>query len=117
MWNDDVVIEAGWPRVHVVTKDFIYRDNSIVEEVDFPCKNPYTARTWAEMQVGRPYDWTALLGFLVRHKWASNDRWFCSEFAAMAFQKGGSPLFRPESLTRVTPQHLWMLPPSSDKEV
>lgn len=26
-----------------------------------------------------------------------------------AFQQGGSPLFRPEALHRITPQHLWMI--------
>ena len=77
--------------------------------VDIPCDDPAAVIAAARSQVGKPYDLTALFGLLVRRDWQEADAWFCSELTAWAFQQGGSPLFRPEALYRITPQHLWMI--------
>ena len=63
-------------------------------------------------QIGKPYDYTAILGLGLRRDWQEEDAWFCSELVAWAFQHAGEPLFRAECLRRVTPQHLWMLAPA-----
>ena len=64
----------------------------------------------AESQIGKPYDWLGVLGIGLHRDWQEPDRWFCSEMAAWAFQQAGRPLFRPDALYRITPQHFWMLP-------
>ena len=68
------------------------------------------AVTAARSQIGKPYDTTAITGLALRRDWQEADSWFCSELVAWAAQAAGAPLFRAESLYRVTPQHLWMLP-------
>ncbi|KAG0188260.1 hypothetical protein DFQ28_005152 [Apophysomyces sp. BC1034] len=70
----------------------------------------------AASQIGKPYDYTAILGLGLRRDWQQDDAWFCSESVAWAFDSAGHPLFRPDSLRRVTPQHLWMLAPSPPVE-
>ena len=103
-------IEATWPRVHEVTRDFVNGDNDVVVEVELPCLDPVEATWWARGQIGKPYDWRALLGFLIHRDWTEGQHWFCSELVAAAFEEGGMPLFRAQVLSRVTPQAVWMLP-------
>ena len=71
-----------------------------------------TNQSAAASQIGKPYDYTAILGLGLRRDWQEEDAWFCSELVAWAFQHAGEPLFRAECLRRVTPQHLWMLAPA-----
>lgn len=66
------------------------------------------ADLWLEEQIGKKYDWTALVALPFRSNWHDPDRWFCSELVAAALRAGGRDLFR-DDLARVVPQHLWML--------
>lgn len=58
-------------------------------------------------QVGKPYDWFGILGIGLRRKWEADDSWFCSEYLAYAFEKGGSPLFKVKPW-RITPRDLYI---------
>lgn len=63
------------------------------------------ARMWLMDQVGRPYDWTAIVGFVFRQRrWQSERAWFCSELAE-AFRTLFSlrPIFRADA-SRITPR-------------
>ena len=77
--------------------------------VEMACQDDAAVLAAVRSQVGKPYDLTALFGLLTHRDWQEPDAWFCSELVAWAFSQGGSPLFRPEALHRVTPQHLWMI--------
>lgn len=107
--DGEEAIEATWPAVRVAPLSEIIAKHSDFVVVDIPCDDPAAVIAAARSQVGKPYDLTALLGLLVRRDWQEADAWFCSELTAWAFQQGGSPLFRPEALYRITPQHLWMI--------
>jgi uncharacterized protein YycO len=78
--------------------------------VQIPCADPQAVLAAATSQLGKPYDYSAILGIGLHRDWQEDDKWFCSELVAWSFQHAGHPLFRAESLRRVTPQHLWMLP-------
>lgn len=80
--------------------------------VELPCRDPRAVIAAAESQLGKPYDFTAIVGLGLRRDWQEDDAWFCSELVAWAFEQAGEPLFRAECLRRVTPQHLWMLAPA-----
>ena len=84
---------------------------------DIPCRDPDAIIEAALSQVGKPYDYSALLGLTFHRDWQEDDRWFCSELIAWAFAQAGEPLFRAEALHRITPQHLWMLPPRREDAV
>ena len=55
-------------------------------------------------QVSKDYDLKAIFGILFRTSWDHGDKWFCSELVAKASGK-----FRNERMSRVTPEHLWMI--------
>ena len=67
------------------------------------------SRAWLRAQVGKPYDWTAALGLGLHRNWQKDAAWFCSELVAWAYDRIERPLFRADSMHRVTPQHLFML--------
>jgi uncharacterized protein YycO len=37
-------------------------------------------------QLGKPYDWKAIVGFAVDRNWRDPDSWFCSELVAAALE-------------------------------
>lgn len=108
--DDANVVEATWPNVRVTPLADVIAKHTRHIIIDLPCGNPDEAIRAALSQVGRSYDLTALFGILIHRDWQEDDRWFCSELVAWAFDQAGSPLFRHEDVHRITPQHLWMLP-------
>lgn len=77
---------------------------------DFPSRNPDAIYSALYSQISKKYDWTAILGMVLRNRnWQEDDSWFCSELIAWAFQEAGEPLFRENMVDRITPHHLWML--------
>ena len=110
--DGDEVIEATWPAVRVAPLSEVIAAHSAHVIVDLPCLSPAEVIKAARSQVGKPYDYTAILGLGLRRDWQEEDAWFCSELVAWSFQHAGEPLFRAECLRRVTPQHLWMLAPA-----
>lgn len=105
------VIEAVWPKVRVSTLAELRSTHDEVEIVDWPNIDGDPIIAAARSQVGKPYDWKALVGFLFHRDWREDDSWDCAELIAWSCESGGSPLFRPGTLNRVTPQDLWMLNP------
>jgi len=45
------------------------------------------ARQWAELQLGKWYDWRNVLRFVSRLPGRVNDRWFCSELVFAALER------------------------------
>lgn len=78
--------------------------------MEFLHPDPDALLAAARTQLGKPYDVFGALGVGFRRNWQETDRWFCSELIAYAFQESGHPLFRPESLYRISPEDLWTLP-------
>ena len=56
-------------------------------------------------QIGKPYDWTALLGLSFHRDWQEDDSWFCSELVGWASQQTGQSIINKETW-RVTPQDI-----------
>lgn len=74
--------------------------------VDAPCY----VLDHAKSQIGKPYDWGAIMGFVVKHDWQDKNAWFCSELVAWSFQAAGVPLLRSRELYRITPRDLLLSP-------
>lgn len=81
--------------------------------VELPCRNPHAVITAAITQLGKPYDYTAVLGIGLHRDWQEDDAWYCAELVAWAFDHANEPLFRPEALRRVTQEHIFMLAPAA----
>ncbi len=111
--DGDTVIEAT--ATHGVTRTRLFEAVARAKEfafVDFPCLDAAAVIAQASGQIGKPYDYTAIVGLALHRDWQQDDAWFCSELIAWAFDKAQQPLLRAEILKRVTPQHIWMLPPA-----
>lgn len=107
--DGDHVIESTARRgVHRRPKALFMADYPQAEQVDIPCCDDDAGLRWARAQIGLPYDWTAIAGFVLRRDWQEPDSWFCSELAEGAVRAAGRVRFRSE-LSRITPQHVWML--------
>ena len=102
--------EVKYPSVRKCTLQDVLNDNDVVVPKTYPCEDPKAAIAWCETQVGLPYDVHALFGFLIHRDWAEPGAWFCSEYAAMAFEQGGSAKIQRGATCRVTPQMLWVIP-------
>jgi len=61
-------------------------------------------------QKGKPYDWSAIVGLGIRRDWYSDDKWFCSELVAAAFEQAGLPLLNTLRSNRITPRDLELSP-------
>lgn len=78
--------------------------------VEFSVRDRNAVLDAAASQLGRPYDWLGVAGIALRGRdWQEDDCWFCSELVAWSFSAAGEPLFRADLVSRVVPQHLWML--------
>jgi hypothetical protein len=68
------------------------------------------SRAWAAAvsQVGKPYDWAAIVGIYFHRRWEDTDKWFCNELVEWCLAKAGKARFR-EDISRLTPGHSWML--------
>lgn len=98
LWQDGV-------HVHTSEEFFERYPTYEVREIDV---NEDAARVWLADQVGKGYDWTALLSFVVQRDWQEPDKWFCSELSEAMISKFGKPRFR-ASAQRITPRHQEML--------
>lgn len=65
------------------------------------------AQKFLEAQLGKDYDWMALIALPFRRKWQEPHKWFCSELAAKALQLAGVDILSRISAGRVTPRDLW----------
>jgi uncharacterized protein YycO len=60
----------------------------------FEVPNKDNAVKWAHEQIGKPYDWKALIAFLQPNRcWHDPEAWFCSEFAESVLKAGGLTRF------------------------
>lgn len=64
-----------------------------------------SARAWLDQQIGKPYDWTALLSWIVRRDWQQDDAWFCSELVEACRNKFAVRRVFRERASRITPRH------------
>jgi len=107
--SDTLVIDARlFGGVRHRSLDELLRTSSAVEWRAVALDDEAAALAFARAQIGKRYDWSAIVGFILRAGWADVDKWFCSELAEACIQAGGLRRFRAD-LARITPGHIWML--------
>lgn len=104
------IIEAVWPRVRVSSLAWAIETHPRWTVIDIPVADESAAIAAARSQIGKPYDLWGVLGLGLKRQWQDDDAWWCSELITWAAKQGGTDLFRPDALRRITPEHLWMLP-------
>lgn len=108
--SDKMVIDSTFKHGGVRLRPIadVVCESSAFDEVSVPLADEQAAVDWLTAQLNKPYDWTAIVGFVFRSGWAEPDRWFCSELAEGAIRAGGLVRFRTD-LARLTPGHVWMV--------
>lgn len=110
--KDNTVVESAFKLGGVVETPYALFtervDSYTIVEMD--CRDAQAIIDAARSQIGKPYDWTGLFGILFHNRnWQEEDKWWCSELIAWAFEQAGEPLFTPETRIRISPQHIYML--------
>ena len=80
--------------------------------VDLACSDLVTGRAydWALSQVGKPYDSTAIAGFVVGRDWQQDDAWYCSEYWASSLEKCGFFPYKPAApANKIDPNDLLLM--------
>lgn len=92
---DNTVIEALALRGVVETPAAqFYARYPALEFRNIACADPLRGVQWARDQLGKGYDYTALLGLALRRgSWADEDRWHCSELVEAALAQAGKRRF------------------------
>lgn len=95
--SDGSVIDSTWTHGGVRAwseADFwaAHKGRRLVDAVSLVVPREHQADAFLRDQVGRPYDKTGLLGFVVWHDFSEPDAWYCSELAAQAAIVGGRTL-------------------------
>ena len=110
--KENTIVESAFTLGGVVETSFTSFIERVkyYEIVELDCVDADAIIAAARSQIGKPYDWTGLIGIAVRKRdWQEDDSWFCSELIAWAFDRGSTPLFNREDIHRITPQNLYML--------
>lgn len=63
----------------------------------------HVARSFAESQLGCPYDYADIARFLTRQPASTDGKWFCSEYVTAACEAMRRPLFRRTAAWEVPP--------------
>lgn len=111
LFDDNLVIEStlGHGGVKTCSLDEFKSRASEWAIFDIECKNPEGVLEAAMSQVGKPYDWTGILGIGFHRDWQEDDAWWCSEFMLWCFDESGDPKIKREAIRRATPQHCYMI--------
>lgn len=87
--------------------DFLARQRAELRRV----AHCYPQAVWdaALSQVGQPYDWGWLVGWIIRNRrWDDPQKWVCSELVSWAMREAGDPLFEGHTW-HITPGDLYMM--------
>lgn len=98
-WVIDSTFKAGGVRVRRLAD--VLAHASAYKVIDLPVPDEAAAQRFLHEQVGKPYDWRAILGWITSDRdWADETAWFCFELAAGAAKAGGLDKWR--DMKRVT---------------
>lgn len=87
----------------------VWTRTEILKIEAFPtCEEEFHA--FLHEQIGKPYDWEAIIAFAVHRNWRMHDAWFCSELIAAALESSAwfpEPLS--EAVNEITPRDLLLI--------
>lgn len=82
----DCVVEAAFSGVIAIALDKAEKPADEVS-IAVDLATYYRVRNWALEQVGTPYDYRALFGFLISDNYRNEDHWFCSLLGLEVFER------------------------------
>jgi len=103
------VIGRGVVHVTIASRLAESRRAAVMDLDDIVGPLETTVWRFAQMQVGKPYDLTAVIGLSLHRCWSEPDSWFSSELVATALDWAGCCPYDKLYTRRITPQDLWVL--------
>lgn len=87
-WVIDSTFKAGGVRQRPIAD--VLKHASAYKVIHLPVPDEHAALEFLKDQVGKPYDWRAILGWATSDRdWADDSAWFCFELVAAAAKAGG----------------------------
>ncbi|MGO9998991.1 MAG: hypothetical protein ACLPKW_14805 [Acetobacteraceae bacterium] len=102
---------GGMPRgVQARPGDYDPGAHSEVISLDADPRTEHNFYAFLHTQIGKPYDWRAIVAFAFDRVWRNPDAWFCSELQAAALEAAGY-FFAPlsERANKITPRDLLLV--------
>lgn len=93
----DATLRHGVHRWASIDDWIVANGYTIVDDITLALRNESAAEAWVLAQVGKGYDWTALIGFLLWRDLNERARWYCSELGLGALLSIG---FEPRAKVR-----------------
>lgn len=87
-----VIDASSQGGVRVMPEHLWLAGYEVVDTIDVPLPDEAAAAAFLAAQVGKPYDWAAIVGFVGLRDWQNPSRWYCSELGAAAMLAGGLTL-------------------------
>lgn len=110
--TDGSVLDAT-PRYGVSIRFPTDNDTTEYWTIEAPQAVIDAAFAWGKTQIGKPYDWSGIAGFVWRRGvprvrcWRDDEAWWCSEYMVECFNAAGFPLLNNSgSYNRITPRDL-----------
>lgn len=95
--------------VQIRPSDYATFTDRLVVTVPATVREAFRFHDFLARQIGKPYDWRAILAFCTARNWRDPNAWFCSELIAAALEQAGliEPLLN--AVNKITPCDLALL--------
>ena len=110
--DGDMIIESAFSRggVKEDTLENLKKRSTAWCIVRIPVKDRQKAIDAIRSQIGKPYDFTAIIGILIIDRnYQEDDSWFCIELIVYGLHKGGTDYFNPDMQAVITPKMLFSI--------
>lgn len=87
--------------------EFFKREGVEIGVINHP--NPQAVWDLAKAEIGKPYDYVYIYGWLLHRNWQKDDKWACCELIPAMTDRTKSPIIRCSEFDKVTPQLLYMI--------
>lgn len=103
--------EVGGKPAGVQIRPAAYAQFSGTKIIGIPCSDAVQGLfyNFLRSQIGKPYDQTAIAGFVFQRDWRAHDSWFCSELQATGMETAGAFQHKLATPTaKLTPSGLYL---------
>lgn len=109
--DDETVLHSDFYGVRLEKIKALQERSKSWMIAEYECERPQDLINACMTQLGKPYDYGALVGILIRKIELQDDsKWVGSEIPEFGAWASGQPFFNTEYAHRITPQHWLMLP-------
>jgi uncharacterized protein YycO len=99
--------KPGGVRLIPIEQFYAERQHIEVRTIEHPFPINVWSHAWS--QLGKPYDWSYLWGWLLHRDWQDREKWVCHELIVWAAAQSGQPLLEMADAHYLTPGDLYRI--------